>query len=274
MKKKITTAEDESAIECQRLDDKCHTKTECPQVGDTAVEKPAPVDTAAPVTAQDVPERKPEKTEADLPLSEQEKQSLAAYEKTVNEGESKGLEVALALSEVHRRSLYRETHKSYDLYCEDKWGFQRSHANRLKNAGIAYSALKSLHAKDKSVRLPTSESHLRPFGGMSDEAIQNAWKQVLEKAGKGKITATMVEDVVNATKGKQSNEKPKAPAKIDLKTVKAAFIKLYEAIKKNQIKEAMTFAEECKELLQVDDSPDADNSETTVNAPVEAAAKA
>lgn len=246
----------------------------CPLFGDIRADQPTIVVDVAPVAAKEAPEKKPEKTEADNPLSEEQKKSLIAYEKIVSEGEAKGLEVAVALSEVHQQRLYRETHTSYDKYCEEKWGFQRSHANRLKNAGVAYSAIKSLHAKDKSVRMPTSESQLRPLGGMMEEAIQNAWKQAMEKAGKGKITANMVQEVVDAAKQKQPKERAKAREKIDLEKVRTTFMKLHSAIKKRELDEAEAFAEEVRQLLKVGEEAEAIKPEADANEPVEATEKA
>ena len=56
---------------------------------------------------------------------------LGRLERLVDAGLSTFVEVGEALLEIRDRRLYRATHKSFGIYCQERWGLGRAHAHRL-----------------------------------------------------------------------------------------------------------------------------------------------
>ncbi len=229
----------------------------CPQTGDTKEAKSAAKPSANAKTSQDtgvVPKaQKVHRTEVDKTLTEEERKDLEKQEKVVAESENKGLESAAALAHIHDKKLYRETHTTFQDYCEQRLGFKRSHGNRLMNAGKVYTAIKNLQKKDETICMPTSESQLRALSGMEGETLENAWKAAVAKAGDSKPTAAIVEAIARGLKETKPGKKTAHKAKVDMKALKDAFLKLYAVIKKNEQEEEVELAEELKQLMQIDE---------------------
>jgi hypothetical protein len=98
----------------------------------------APSSTPAPVTAQ------PERT-------------LAQCEAIIDMGLTTFIQVGEALEEIRERRLYRETHKTFDEYCRDRWGMSRIHAHRLITAAEVTAVLPT----GNGTTVPRSERALR-----------------------------------------------------------------------------------------------------------------
>lgn len=77
-------------------------------------------------------------------------------------------EAGAALRELRDKRLYRNTHKTFEEYCRDRFGYHRRHSYQLINAAAvvenlcAISAQKDLKTIGIQV-LPTSEYQIRPL---------------------------------------------------------------------------------------------------------------
>jgi hypothetical protein len=96
------------------------------------------------------------------------------------------LVVGQALLTIRQRRLYREQFSTFEDYCRQKWGFSKSHANRLIEAAMVASVLTPIGVK------PRSESQLRPLAGLEPQKIPEAWKRAQRLAGCGEVTAKAV----------------------------------------------------------------------------------
>ncbi len=139
-------------------------------------------------------------------------------------------EAGSALRELRDRQLYRSTHKSFEEYCCDRFGFKRRHpyqlidaANVVDNliacapteeskmcANGAQNEMSPNGAQEKSSTigaqkemvtngaqiLPTSERQVRPLTKLEPEQQREAWAKAVESAG-GKVpSGRIVKDVV------------------------------------------------------------------------------
>ena len=56
---------------------------------------------------------------------------LAELEKVINRGKKSFVEVGRALAEIRDLRLYKPEFKSFEDYCQEKWGWTKQHAYRL-----------------------------------------------------------------------------------------------------------------------------------------------
>ncbi|RCJ36695.1 hypothetical protein A6770_40515 [Nostoc minutum NIES-26] len=141
-------------------------------------------------------------------LTQQEQSDRAALEQKV---ETAFYEAGCALRELRDRRLYRSTHKTFEEYCKDRFGFERRHPYRLIEAASVVDNLKKMcpnwtqNDVSKTVTvetvgipiLPTSEGQVRPLTALEPQQQQKAWQQAVEAVG-GKVpTGRVVKDVVD-----------------------------------------------------------------------------
>lgn len=76
-------------------------------------------------------------------LSQTEADRLQQLESVIDRGKQAFIEVGTALVEIRVNRLYRSEFKTFEEYCQSKWGFSRQFANRtIESSGIA-SALET-----------------------------------------------------------------------------------------------------------------------------------
>jgi hypothetical protein len=153
-------------------------------------------------------------------LSEDEEQERHRLESKV---ERAFVEAGTALRQLRDGRLYRSTHKTFEEYCRDRFGFQRRHCYQLIEAAVvvenlcANSAQKDLGTNSTQI-LPTTEYQIRPLTQL--EAAQQViiWQQAVDESG-GKVpTGRTVKGIIERLK-----EKPLVKAS-DFCTVGDAFI--------------------------------------------------
>ncbi|MCC5640582.1 hypothetical protein LC593_33080 [Nostoc sp. CHAB 5844] len=121
-------------------------------------------------------------------------------------------EAGCALRELRDRRLYRSTHKTFEEYCKDRFGFERRHPYRLIEAAEVVENLQKMcpnwtqnnhessTEKDQSnfvTVLPTNEGQVRPLTKLEPHQQQEVWQRAVEQAG-GKVpTGKIVKDVVD-----------------------------------------------------------------------------
>ncbi len=119
------------------------------------------------------------------------------------------LEAGLALRELRDRRLYRSTHKTFEVYCQDKFGFGRAHSYRLIDAVTVVENLrfaedeKDALSPNRRQILPTKLEQVRPLTSLEPEEQREVWQQAVEQAD-GKVPAgRTVKSIVERLKAKQ-----------------------------------------------------------------------
>jgi len=139
---------------------------------------------------------------SDNALLENERATLDALEVTIERGLKTFVTVGSALSVIRDRKLYRETHGTFDDYCRERWGMSRFYAHRTIDAAKVADNLLPMG------NIPTSERQARPLTKLEPEQQREVWREAVETAPDGKITAAHVQRTVGKiTKPGQSNQK-------------------------------------------------------------------
>ncbi|MBW4689858.1 MAG: hypothetical protein KME40_33445 [Komarekiella atlantica HA4396-MV6] len=132
------------------------------------------------VTAVEIPE-----------LTEQEQSDRLRLERKV---ERAVFEAGKALMELRDRRLYRSTHKTFDEYCLNRFGYNRSRSYQLVDAAIVIDNLQK--CPQFVAILPTAEGQVRPMTKLEPQQQHEVWLTAVEQAG-GKVpTGRIVKDVV------------------------------------------------------------------------------
>lgn len=131
-----------------------------------------------------------ENASVELALSAVERSELQQHEEVIERGLGTFVDVGNALKAIRDgvggRGLYRETHRTFEAYCRDRWGMSRFYAHRLiKSAGVVGNLL-------PIGNIPVNEAQARPLAVLSAEAQCEVWAEVLERAGEDKVTAELV----------------------------------------------------------------------------------
>jgi hypothetical protein len=130
-------------------------------------------------------------------LAPAERQDLERCEEVITTKLVAFLEVGRALLKIKQARLYREHYNSFEIYCERRWGFNRSHAYRLVDAAEVCAKMSPMG----DISLPENERQVRPLCGLTPEAAKEAWKRAVERAGKGPITGSLVKLVAAEVRG-------------------------------------------------------------------------
>lgn len=135
----------------------------------------------------------------------------------VDNGMKTFYEVGMALMQIRDNRYYRKTHGTFEEFCKEKWGFDRTYAHRL---------IKSSEVVDNLLptgNIPTSERAVRPLTRIKDpEEQREVYQRAVETAPEGKVTARHIEETAKKTM------KPKEPEQ-----------KVYHM---NPVSDAMVFA--------------------------------
>jgi hypothetical protein len=104
-------------------------------------------------------------------------------------------EAGKALAELRDRRLYRSTHKTFEEYCKERFGYSRRQPYFLMDAAVVFdNLLEKCDPLDQV--LPTNERQVRPMTKLEPQSHQEVWLRAVELAG-GKVpTGRIVKDVV------------------------------------------------------------------------------
>ncbi|YAF99338.1 MAG: hypothetical protein AB3A66_28260 (plasmid) [Nodularia sp. CChRGM 3473] len=150
-------------------------------------------------------------------FTEQEQSDRLHLERKV---EKAFYEAGKALSELRDRRLYRSTHRTFEEYCRDRFGYTHRHVNYLiagslvvDNIIMGTNSSQNEKANEmgtnssqnekvdgtgtsRSQILPTAEGQVRPLTKLEPQQQQEVWQQAVEEAG-GKVpSGRVVKDVV------------------------------------------------------------------------------
>ncbi|WP_341530146.1 hypothetical protein WKK05_13125 [Nostoc sp. UHCC 0302] len=133
------------------------------------------------VTAVEVPE-----------LTEQEQSDRLHLERKV---ERAVFEAGKALMELRDRRLYRSTHKTFEDYCRERFGYTRRQPYLLMEAAVVFDNLIEKCDRNDHI-LPTNEWQVRPLTKLDPDIQPEAWQQAVESAN-GKVPShRIVKDAV------------------------------------------------------------------------------
>jgi UDP-N-acetylmuramoylalanine-D-glutamate ligase len=119
-----------------------------------------------------------------------ERTKLRKLEATVAEGIASFVVVGEALKEIRDAKLYRESHKTFEKYVDDKWGLERRRAYQLIEASDAKANLsKILHNNETAVSINT-ESQLRELKDVPADSMEAVVNKAADIAGDDTITAS------------------------------------------------------------------------------------
>ncbi|AFZ33345.1 hypothetical protein Glo7428_4930 (plasmid) [Gloeocapsa sp. PCC 7428] len=118
----------------------------------------------------------------------------------------------LALKELRDRRLYRSTHKTFEEYAKERFGYNRAHAYRLIEAAQVLENLSPNWRQNElqdemspiwRQKFPNSESQCRELAKLPPHFQPIAWEKVLEASGNKAPTAKLIKGIVE-----QLQEKP------------------------------------------------------------------
>ena len=132
---------------------------------------------------------KSEYATAQLDVTEQAR--LQELESIVDHGLQTFYEVGKALDEIREQKLYRETHKSFEIYCRDKCGIARQTAHRFISAAQVVDNLRPI-----GLKIPTKENQVRPLTGLPPELQLEIWQEALELSPNSMPTGAAVQRLV------------------------------------------------------------------------------
>lgn len=119
-------------------------------------------------------------------------------------------EAGKALTQLRDRRLYRSTHKTFEDYCRDRFGYTRMAASYKIAAATVIDNLSTngLQNGEMSTNglqiLPTNERQVRPLTKLEPQQQQEIWQAAVEEAGgkapSGRIVKDVIERIMESTK--------------------------------------------------------------------------
>lgn len=125
-------------------------------------------------------------------LTVQEARDLSRYEAIVAKGQSTFLATAQALAQIRDRRLYRQTHKRFEAYCEERWGFTGRRGRQLAQA-----------AEFGTIVPLQNEAQARALAKHPPEDRVSAWDRA---AATGTPTAAKLESLLRKDAQSQAEE--------------------------------------------------------------------
>ena len=115
-------------------------------------------------------------------------------------------EAGTALKELRDRRLYRSTHKTFEEYCRDRFGYSRRKMDYLISGSEVFENLQTRTIGSQSDRdetrtigseiLPISERQVRPLTQLEPDQQRKVWQQAVEAAGVKVPSGRIVKDIV------------------------------------------------------------------------------
>jgi len=114
---------------------------------------------------------------------------LEHHEAIIERGLMTFTEVGTSLMTIRDKRLYKETHSTFESYCQERWGWSKSHANRHIQAAHLGEILAPMGVK------PTTERQARELTPLLDQpdVLRETWDQV---QAEGNVTAQSIRDAV------------------------------------------------------------------------------
>jgi hypothetical protein len=140
-------------------------------------------------------------------LSDPERDRLAACEGVIEGGLVHFFEVGKALLVIRDSRLYRQDYPTFEDYLARRWDLSRSRGYQLTEA----SEMSTIVGK-AGLQAPTNEGQARELAPLKDqpEKLAEAWREAVETAPDGRVTAKHVRKVVRARAKQEAPEESAA----------------------------------------------------------------
>jgi hypothetical protein len=182
-------------------------------------------------------------SELNAQLDASEKARLGELETVIERGLQTFYEVGKALEEIQEHKLYRETHKSFENYCRDKWGIARPTAYRFISAAQVMENLSPMGDK-----IPTKERQVRPLTQLPPALQLEIWQQAVELAPNGIPTAATVQRLVDEKLSLPNPKRSTAGNLSEVEQLRQENQQLREQIRRQNIDREKRSAEVAAEL--------------------------
>lgn len=117
-------------------------------------------------------------------------------------------EMGNALIVIRDQRLYRSEFPNFEIYTQNRLELSRRYVDFLINAASIMAELRN----ENFSSLPTRETHVRPLSRLSREERINVWNSVIERVkDNGKVTASLIKEVVEEEKKKSQDDNSQAP---------------------------------------------------------------
>jgi hypothetical protein len=182
---------------------------------------------------------------ADTQLNTEERVRLQELESVVEQGLQTFYEVGKALDEIRENKLYRETHKTFEAYCQAKWGIARRTAYQFIDAAQVMKNLCAIAHK-----IPTKENQVRPLTGLSPELQLEIWQEAVALSPNSSPTGASVKRLVEERVGSEkTGQSSKATSELD--QLRSENQRLKEQIKQQNLERERRSAAVALELEQL-----------------------
>lgn len=131
-----------------------------------------------------------------------ESNRLTHLENTIERGLQTFVEVGAALLEIRDGSLYRDSHATFEAYCQERWGMTRDYAYKQIGAANVYHGIQNAGLEVA----PTSERQARALTSLPPTAQPEVWQRAVDTAPDGRITAAHVAAIVSDYKAQQQEQ--------------------------------------------------------------------
>lgn len=181
-----------------------------------------------------------------IALSDCEKGRLGECEGIIQGGLGTFFEVGDALLTIRDGRLYRDTHATFKLYCQERWNIGKAYTYRVIGAAERLKLLPSSGQLPK----PANECQMRPFLKLSPEDFPGAWNKVV-KTAKGKVTNKIVQAVIRELlpKDRRAKKRKRTKAKLPLGQILALLTEAKRQVEKGEKDGALAALERIEGLL-------------------------
>lgn len=111
-------------------------------------------------------------------LTTTERSTLRECERVIERGQAEFIAVGQALATIKADRLYRQTHRTFDAYCRERWGFSKTQANRLVHASEVVAEMAPIGTK------PANEAQARELARVPPEQREQTWQEYSESTDK------------------------------------------------------------------------------------------
>ena len=114
-----------------------------------------------------------------IPLTDEEQRDLVRREEYIEENLQTLFSVGKAFADIRDRKLYRESHRTFEEYCRERWQISRPRAYQLIDASVIQETVST--NVDKNMPLPTNESQTRALKKAPKEKQPELWEKAVSQ---------------------------------------------------------------------------------------------
>lgn len=157
-------------------------------------------------------------------LSPDETLTLEHYEHIIGEGIQTFVQVGHALLTIREQKLYRASYTTFEDYCRQRWDLSRPYAYQLIEASQVVERVSAM-----ADIVPVNEAQARPLAKLPPEQQPEVWREVVDTAPAGKVTAKHVQETVKRVKAGPTTTRTPTPKTFDVHQVQERIKDLYMA---------------------------------------------